>query len=151
MACFGAFFVEETRVFNRDAGFTREDAHQLEMPLVEHALVFGKNCYDTDGLVVSDKRYAAIATSLLNWFDAQLFDRGDVILSNQYRLARADDVLGDVVACTATARGIKYAANYFNIEPHFVAKRIERADIKILHVKETAELFPNFAKKIFLV
>jgi hypothetical protein len=34
---------------------------------------------------------------------------------------------------------------------HFVAKRIERADVKVLDVKQAAELLPDFTQEIILI
>src|SRR5580692_6385782 len=151
MPRFGALFVEEARIFNGDARFASEDAHQFEVSLIKGAFVFGKNGHHADGVVIRDERNAAVAAVLENGLHAEFFDFRGVVLANKHRLTGADDVLGDVVPRGTAARGLELAANHFNVELHFIAQRVKRADVKILHVEEAAELFPNFAEKVFLV
>jgi hypothetical protein len=47
--------------------------------------------------------------------------------------------------------GLALAANHFEIEIDGVADRVRRSDIEIFDVEKAAELFPDFAEKIFLV
>src|ERR1700747_1258483 len=51
MARFGAFFLEEPRVFYGDASFAGEHTHQFEMALVKNALVFGEDGHRADGVI----------------------------------------------------------------------------------------------------
>src|SRR5580704_2703214 len=151
MAGLGAFLMEQARILNGDTGLAGQHAHEFEVALVKCALMVGKDGHGADGVVVSDQRHAAEAAMLQNGFDTELFDFGGVVFANKHGLTRTDDVLRDVIARRAATRRSEDAVGHLDIEAHFVAKRVQRANIKILDVKKAAELFPDFAQEIFLV
>src|SRR5579872_1287876 len=151
MTRFGALLVEEPRVFDGNACLAGEHTHEFKMPLVKRALVFGKHGHRADGVVIRDKRHPAEAAVLQDRLDAKFFDFGDVVIANKHRLTRTDDVLRDIVACGTAARRSEDAVCHFYIKPHFVTKRVERANVKILDIKQAAELFPDFVEEILLV
>src|SRR5277367_6857113 len=98
MTRLGALFVEEPRVFDGDARFAREDAHQFEMSFIKRTLVLRKNGHDADGMVIRDERNAAEAALLENRLGAEFFNFGDEVLANQHGLPRSYDVLREIVA-----------------------------------------------------
>src|SRR5690348_12548701 len=149
VARFGALFVEETSVFDGDAGFAGEHAEQLEMALIKSALVVGENGHGADGVVISHKGNAAKTASLANGFDAELSDFIDIIFANQNRLARSNDVFGEMVSGRANTAGHAIAADDFQLKAKFVVDGIELGDIEVFDIEEAAQLFPDFFAEFF--
>src|SRR5271163_2117259 len=145
MTRLGALLVEKPRVFNGDTRFAGKHAQQFEMPFVKHALVFRENSHGADSVIVSDQRNAAETAVLENGLDAEFLDFGDIVFADKDGLSRPNNVFGEIVAGRPAARWLHGAVRHFYVEPHFVAKWVERADIKILDVKQAAKFFPNFA------
>ena len=73
------------------------------MTFVKHALVVGVHGHRANGVIVGDERHAAEASRCTQGFDAQLFRLGHVIVPDEHRLPCPNDVLGDVIACGASA------------------------------------------------
>ena len=147
----GTLFLEQARILDGDARFAGKDAHEFKMPFVKDAFILGKNSHRADSVIVGDKRNAAEAASFAKRLDAEFFDFGGVIFADQDRLARTNDVFRDVVSGRTAARRFEHAANHFDIELHFVANRIERADVKVLDVKQAPKLLPDFALEGILI
>ena len=99
----GALFVEQPGVFNGDTRFACQDAQKLKVTFVKHALVVGVHGHRANGVIVGDERHAAEASRCTQGFDAQLFRLGHVIVPDEHRLPCPNDVLGDVIACGASA------------------------------------------------
>src|SRR5262249_680454 len=151
MPSFGAFLVEQSGVFNGDTGLAGKDAEKFEMSFVEGTLVLREDRHGTDGMVVSHERHTHKAATAQEGLDAELADLVGIVLTDQDGLAGANDVLGDVIARGTCALGHVFAVDDFDVEDHFVADGIERANIEILDIEEAAQLFPNFTEQIFLV
>ncbi len=151
VARLGALFLEESRVFDGDTGFAGQHAQQFQVAFVKGALVIGENRHGPDGAVVGHQRNAAETPARANGIDAKFLGFFHVIVANQDRLPRADDVFGYVVAGRAGALRHARAIDHFQIKGHLVTGGIERGDIKIFDIKEPAQFFPYFAKQIFLV
>src|SRR5690349_18516986 len=98
MARFGAFFVEETRIFDGDAGFAGQHAKQLEMAFIKSALVVGENGHGADGVVVSHEGNAAETAAFADGFDTEFFDFIYIVFANQNRLPGSNDVLSEMVS-----------------------------------------------------
>ena len=80
MPRFGALFVEETRVFDSDAGFAGKHAEQLEVTFIEGPLVVREHRHGANGMVVGHQGNAAKAAAGANGFDPQSLYLADVIL-----------------------------------------------------------------------
>ena len=147
----GALLVKETRVFDSDAGFAGQHAEQLEVTFVEGALVFREHRHGADGMVVSHQGNAAEAAAGANGFDPQFFYLVDVILPDQHRLPRSNQILGKVISCRARAPGHAVSGNDFQIKTKFVAERVQLGDVEVFHVEQPAQFFPDFLGEVFLL
>src|SRR2546430_1549790 len=121
------------------------------MALVKSTLVVGENGHGADGVVVSDEGNAAETASLADGFDAELFDFICIIFTNQNRLPRSNDVLGEMVSGVARAPRDAIAADDFQLKVKFVAHRIELGDVEVFDVEEAAQFFPDFFGEFFFL
>ena len=147
----GALLVKEARVFDSDAGFAGQHAEQLEVTFVEGALVVGEHRHGADGTVVSHQGNSAETAAVADGFDSEFLYLGDVILPDQHRLPRSNEILGKVVSCRARAPGHAVSGDDFQIKTKFVAERIQLGDVEVFHVEEPAQLFPDFLGEVFLL
>src|SRR5262249_61075743 len=136
--------MEKPGIFDGDTGFTCKHSEKFEMALVEGGFVIGENSHGADGVIVSHQGNAAETATLADRLDAKLFDFIDIVLADQDRLPRSNEVLGEVVSGGTRAPGDAIAAEDFQIKAKFVAQRIKLGDVEIFDVEEAAQFFPDF-------
>ena len=151
MARFRAFLVEKPRVLDGNAGFAGQDAQQLEMSFIEGAVGVREDGHRANRVVVSHQRNSAEAASRPRRLYPKLLHFFGVMLPNQDRLPRPYDVFGDVIAHGLRPLRHEHSVDHFEVKSEFVANRVKRSDIKILHVEEPPQLLPNLPQQIFLV
>src|SRR5271165_6003653 len=113
-------FLEQAGVLDGDTGFAGQHAHEFQMTVVKGPLVIAEDCQRANDAVVSDQGHAAEAAPLANGFDTHLADFGHVIVANEHRLARADDVFSNKVSSRSAPRRLAFSANHFQFKNNFV-------------------------------
>src|ERR1700751_291407 len=121
------------------------------MPFVEGFVLVGEDSHGADSAIVGNQWNAAKTSLHADRIGVQFANLIEEILANQNRLAGADDVFRQkVTGRSASARRTDTVDN-FQFELHFVANRVQGGDVEIFHVEQAAQLFPDFAQKIFFV
>ena len=132
-----AFLLEQPRVFHRNRSFACQHAQQLEVALVERSFLIREYGHRADRAVVGDQRNAAETAARSNRVYAKLLRLFRIIFANQYGLARADNIFGNVISRRPRANRQTNSVDDLQIETHFVQRTVYRSDIKILHVKQS--------------
>src|SRR5271157_2555185 len=151
MARLGALFLEEAGVFNGDAGFAGEHAKKLQVAFVKGAILIGEDAQRANGVIIGNQRNSAEGARSAQSIDAEFADFGEIVFANENGLPGAQDVLGEVIAGGARAFRHAHAINHFQLKLDSIAQGIRGREIEILHIEEAAQLFPDFAEKIFLI
>ena len=79
---------------------------QFEMAFVKRAILIGENGHGADGAIVGHQRNAAETSAEREWVRRRVCRASSsIIVANQHRLTRANDVFGEVIAGRAGALG----------------------------------------------
>ncbi len=131
----GALLLKQSRIFDSNARFAGQHPQQLQVPFVKRFLLIGIHRHRTDGAVICHQRDAAEAPLRPDRVDPKLAHFFNEIVPDQNRLPRANHVFRKEVSRRPGPIWQANAVYDFQVELHFVANRVQRTDIEILHIE----------------